>query len=108
MAEFEVKDGDISVHDKTFTANTVDSIAFNTPLKDAEVIRIISDGAAKIYGTLDGSTPTIGGAKTFIIPAVPSVLEEQIGSRFSSAPTVVKLISQGTPTYSITRALAAR
>ncbi len=52
------------------------------------------DGAAEIYFTVDGSTPTVGGDNCIALPAAISSVEvaEEIAGDVS-----VKLISSGTP-----------
>jgi hypothetical protein len=67
--------------------------------RDLEQVEVVSlDGLAPIYFTIDGSAPTVAGAKTYVIPAA-------IGSKVVAVPTsgatVVRLISVGGPTYSV-------
>lgn len=97
MASFTVASGDIAKHDVTLSASTVDTVTFTD---DIDRVRIITDGAAKMYVTVDGSTPTVSGAKTHLLPASVSVLEIQMADADDLA---VKLISSGTPTYSVER-----
>ena len=95
MADYSIAADARAVHNKTLVATTVDTV---TCARDPRAVEILSDGAAKIYVTVDGSTPTVGGTKTWIVPAVPCA--RVIPHDRADAP--VKLISPGTPTYSVT------
>lgn len=97
MAAYSVDDGKVGVHDKTLVAGTVDSVSF---AEDPKWVRIVTDGAAKMYVTLDGSEPSVSGTHTHIVPAAACevLLEHGYGSR------PVKLISGGAPVYSVERA----
>lgn len=97
MASFELAAGVRGAYAKTLTANTVDTVSF---LQDVGSIEVYGSGTSAIYFTVNGSTPTVAGGITYELPAGgPSV-------RTVSAPggdlPVVKLISAGTPTYSVT------
>jgi hypothetical protein len=98
MAKHEVPDNNIGVYSQKLTANTVDEVDFFDSLA---AIEVISDGTAKIYFTVDGSTPTVGGQNTHEIPAVASA--RTVLTRKGESGTVVKLISTGTPVYSVSR-----
>lgn len=82
----------------TLTANTVDTVTLSDNASRIQVTN--RSGASEIYFSIDGTTPTVGGDDTFILPAA-------IGSRVVSSDdvgvdiTTVKLISTGTPTYSV-------
>jgi hypothetical protein len=91
----------IAVHDKTLVASTVDTVTFADGARQAMVI---SDGTAKIYVTFDGSTPTASGASTHIMPAAPCALTQNLTQtdKTTGGPAV-KLISAGTPVYSVER-----
>ncbi len=52
------------------------------------------DGAAEIYFTTDGSTPTVGGDNCVALPAAISSVEVQ---EEVSGAVSVRLISAGTP-----------
>lgn len=96
MADYTVGEDKLAAHDKTLAASTVDTVTFFDAPSSVEVL---SDGAAKIYVTTDGSAPTVGGDGTRIIPDSPCA--RMIGMESGKA---VKLVSAGTPTYSVTRA----
>lgn len=98
MASYSVTTGQIGVHGKTLVASTVDTVTY---AEDIPQVTVVSDGAAALFYTLDGSTPTVNGANCYILPAgAVSVDARWIPT---SGATVVKLISAGTPTYSVQR-----
>lgn len=97
MASYSIASGERAAHAKTLVGSTVDTVTFAYHAPEVEVVSL--DGAAAIYFTADGSTPTVGGVATYVVPAA-------IGSRTVRLPlgagvTVVKIISSGTPIYSV-------
>jgi len=99
VGAYTVPAGHVGVYAKALVASTVDTVTFTAT--DVAAVNIITDGAAAIYVTFDGTTPTVAGTATWLVPAT--------AGRYSFAPhtagaTVVKLISSGTPTYSCARA----
>lgn len=84
----------------TLAASVVDSITFSGNPKTVEVCN--RDGAAAIYFTVDGSVPTVGGDDCFVVAAAAGAALSVDAS--ATAATVVKLISSGTPAYSVTGA----
>lgn len=94
MATYAVAEDTIAVHDKTLVASTVDTVTFHDTPQSVEVL---TDGTAAIYVTVDGTAPTVGGANTLKLPAVISARTIKHGNRGQP----VKLISSGTPTYSV-------
>lgn len=94
MAAYAVAANERGVH-KTLVASTVDTVTFS---RDCDRVEIINrDGAAELYFTTDGTTPTALGNNTLMLPAA-------IGSYTTTAVgglSVVKLISSGTPAYSV-------
>lgn len=94
MATYTVAVGERGVH-KTLVAATVDTVNFS---RDCDRVEIINrDGTAELYFTTDGTTPTVGGNNTLMLPAA-------IGSYVTTAVgglSVVKLISAGAPAYSV-------
>lgn len=81
-------------------ASTVDTITTNVPRR---AITVISDGTARIDYTLDGSTPAVTGTatgRTLYASTAGEVVDGPIQTS-ERAVTVVKLISTGTPHYSI-------
>lgn len=97
MANVTVEVNEKGAYERTLTAETVDTVTFDGSLFEVEVI---SDGAAPLYFTLDGSDPVVGGAACYHMPAIASVREVRVDYR---GGVTVKLISEGTPTYSVSR-----
>lgn len=95
MASYSVATGELGVRNKTLVASTVDTVTFAT---DVAEIEVYSDGAAALSFTVDGTTPTVDSQAAEWMPASASV---QV-VRSPAATTVVKLISSGTPKYSVT------
>lgn len=84
--------------DKVLVAATVDTVTF---VNDPDVVRITNEtGTAIIYITTDGTDPTVGGAKCYRVPATAGA---SIDIQSDQDLTTVKLISAGTPTYSVER-----
>jgi hypothetical protein len=79
----------------TLAANTVTSVTLTGANGSVEVIN--RNGAAEIYFTVDGSTPTVAGNGTYPVPASIDSYVVQVGA---ANPTVA-LISSGAPTYSV-------
>lgn len=94
---YTIAAGAIAKHDFALVASTVETVTFTD---NVTAVEIISDGTAKVYYTVDGSTPTVGGANCYMIPASLSVDERAMPQQGTDA---VKLISSGTPTLSIQR-----
>lgn len=100
MAEHTIAKGDLGAHNVTLTANTVEVVAFSEDLDEITIVAL--DGTAAVYITVDGRTPTVGGAATRVMPAAigTMTLKDRI-----TGPSVVKLISSGTPKVSVQRGL---
>lgn len=89
------------VHAITTSANAVDTVTFTG--RDCDAVEVISDGAADLYVTVDGSTPTVAGNTTDRLPSgAPSV---RVLSVPTSGATQVQLKSSGTVKYSVTEAV---
>jgi Chitobiase/beta-hexosaminidase C-terminal domain len=86
-----------SAHE-TLAATTEDDVTITDPQVDVAVTN--RSGSAEIYFTIDGSTPTVGGENTFVLPAA-TCSREVSSDKFNTATPVVKLISTGTPDYSV-------
>ena len=98
MANHPLTAGQVGAYEFTLAASTVDSVTFADDLDGVEVVS--HDGAAAVYFTVDGSTPTVAGAGCWVIPAAPSALSVDVPT---AGGTVVKLISSGTPRVSVAR-----
>lgn len=98
MAVYTVQPGEWGVHGLTLEPGTITEIHFDD---DAPEIEVLShDGAAAVYFTTDGTTPQIEGRACRVIPASISSATVQPPT---AGPTVVKLISAGSPKVSVTR-----
>lgn len=82
---------------QTLAASTVDTVTLTADFNAVEVLNRGTSG--DIYFTVDGVTvPTVGGAGTYVVQPGMSLIVDPA----TSANTVVKLISSGTPAYSVT------
>lgn len=79
-------------------AATVDVVTLNGDYQRVEVVN--RDGTAEIYFTVDGAAPTVEGDDTHLLPAAIGGLLVSAGSETGS-PTIVRLISAGTPKYTV-------
>lgn len=97
--------GTVGVHAKQLAAGVVDTVTFaGEPEVRAGVVRVVEvvgDGTAAIYFTVTG-TPVVGSGDSYELPA--GVISSRQVSAAANAATAVKLISSGTPKYSVTRA----
>lgn len=112
MAIYTVAMGKVGAHAKVLSAGVVDTVTFalgadqgvagwaNVPRR----IEIITDGLSDIYVTVDGSAPTVAGDGTYRVPALAGSTFIDVEDSNSQDPVVVKLISSGAPTYSVSRA----
>lgn len=85
----------------TLAADTVTTLTFLTDYARIEVANV--DGAALVYFTVDGTTPGIAATGSQVLPAAIGAVElsPRIQGAPHSGPTVVKLISAGTPKVSV-------
>lgn len=99
VADYTVPAGHVGVHAKTLVGGTVDTVTFTG--EDLSEVEVLTDGSDDIYVSFGAmAEPAIGSSDCWRVPALPgsSVLPVR-----TSNDTVVKLISAGTPTYSISR-----
>lgn len=97
MASHSIAADKIGTHENTLVADTEDTVTIADNWKEAE---IVSDGTADLYVTGDGSTATVGGANTYRIPFAGGAIVARVRLAPSNGATV-KLISSGTPTYTV-------
>lgn len=81
----------------TLAAATVDTV---TLTKDWRAVEVKNRGTDEIYFTTTATNPTVAGDDTYVVPAGESLVLS-IPPR-PGLPDVVKLISSGTPGYSVT------
>ena len=96
MATYTVTDGSIGSPAFALNAGQLSTVTFTEDLLSVEVV---SDGAAPIWWRCDGGTPAIDGQGSYYLPM--SGVDQRQPS--SSGPTVVKLLSAGTPTVRVQR-----
>lgn len=110
MATYNVAYNEIGAYEKTLVANVVDTVTFQiapdktTPgwVQAPPKVEIINEGATGIYGKNDGANPTVGGANCWYIPPMSrSTVSMRDSNPDDAVP--VKLISSGTPKYSVAR-----
>lgn len=102
MASYTLTAGQVGAYEKTLVAATADSVTF---ADDIDTVEVSHDGTAFLYFTVDASVPTVAGAGCWMLPPYPSAISVSVPT---SGGTVVKLISAGTPKYSVARGNAAR
>lgn len=100
MAAFTVTGSQIGCYAKQLAASTVDTVTVSGVV---DTVEVWSDGTSALYFTADGSTPTVGGAGTYEVPAGASAVRDGVGAKpVAGGVSVVSLISAGTPHYSVT------
>ncbi len=112
MAEYTVPAGHIGVHEKTAVAGVVDTVTFEVGSASApgwarrlpRQVEILTDGAADMYVTVDGSTPVAAATDCHRVPAAAGATVIDVQDDDARDAVVVKLISSGTPVYSVSRA----
>lgn len=99
MANYSVPANHVGVHAKALAAGVVDTVTFTGV--DLPEIEVLTDGTADIYVTFGASaTPTVAGTQCWRIPTGSGSATLPIRT---SGDTVVKLLSEGTPVYSVSR-----
>lgn len=82
----------------TLVASTVATVTLVGDYTRVEVLN--RSGTAEIFFTVDDTAPTVAGSGTYILPAIAGA--SLVTPSPSAAATIVRLISSGTPTYSVT------
>ena len=111
MAEHTVPVGHVGAHAKTLVAATVDTVTFalgtagtQGSARMPQAVEVYSDGSADIYVTVDGVAPTVAGTHCWRLPGQAGATTISTADNDPGDPVVVKLISSGTPVYSVSRA----
>lgn len=97
MADVVVGTGEVSSGRLSLVADEVQTITFSNNIG---AVQVISDGAAAVYYTVDGTDPTVDGTNTFELPAGSVSVDERTTVN-TVAGDVVKLISSGTPSIRV-------
>lgn len=99
MANYDVPTADVGVHLKKLVAGQVDRVTFTG--RDLGEVEVITDGAADIFVRFGaGDDPAVGSGACWRVPAAMGTTILPVST---SKDTIVKLISAGTPTYSVSR-----
>lgn len=97
MTTTAVAAAELAAHAITLTPDTVDTVNFARDCAEVEVLNI--NGAGALYFTVDGSTPTVAGKNTHLVPAAAGA-GKRVGVR-GGGLTAVKLISAAATSYSV-------
>jgi hypothetical protein len=103
MAAYEVEAGQVGAYEKVLVAKAVDTVTF---AQAVAAVEIVGDGSASIYVSVDGSEPAAKNAACYMLPALPAVRVIDLGGSGGLTRTV-KLVSEGTPTYSVAAAFVS-
>lgn len=98
MTAYTVPSGHIAAHAKTLVASTQDTVTFTGA--DLTEVEIFTSGTAAIYVRIGTGSATVAGTDCWQVPAVAGSSTLPVRT---SGDTVIKLISSGTPTYSVSR-----
>lgn len=109
MATYAIGAAETATH-RTLAAATVDTVTFTGRRVEQVSILVHPSGTDPVWVTVDGTTPAVSGATSHPIwPGNAAVLPGGLSSNVldgmlgdaANTPTVVKLISAGTPTYTV-------
>lgn len=100
MATTALTAGQIAAHALTLVGSAVDTVTFTDDVDAVQVLNL--SGTAAIYFTIDGTAPTVAGVNTYVLPAATGA-SLTVSIAPAGSITSVKLISSGTPQYSVQR-----
>lgn len=117
MASYSIPDGHIGVYEKTLVASTVDTVTFSMGAPGTagydknrpKYVEVFNDGADDVYFTIGSpaSAPTVAGSHCYYLPGgSPNSYKVPLPAtppRTTPVALEVKLISAGTPVYSVAR-----
>jgi hypothetical protein len=101
VADYSVAPGEVGCYEKVLAAEVVDTV---TIAGTYPAVEIVSSGEEAVYVTVDGAEPTVAGQHCFALPAGPPAVR-QLKLHKREPDTVVRLVSPGSPTYSVARLL---
>lgn len=96
MTAYAIAEDEVAAWSKTLAAATVDTVTFTD--RHVATVRVYRESGAAIFFTTDGTVPTVNGAHCHRVPADLPYVDVDVDT---GGATVVKLISSGTPTYSV-------
>lgn len=97
MAEHIVAENDVAIHGLAI-GSQVETVVFHGNIATVDVI---SDGRAAVYYTVNGGTPTVGGANTFVLPAGATYIDTRGATNQVGTFDTVRLVSDGEATVSV-------
>jgi hypothetical protein len=99
VSKYNVAKTEQGVYEKTLVANIVDTVEFAANLGAVEIVK--EDEGPAIYFTVDSGDPTVKGQACYQVPG--GILSVRTVESKANPKTTVKLISSGTPKYSVCR-----
>lgn len=101
MATYTIAGADLGLYAKTAGAGVEDVITVNRPnANNVVTLGVLSDGASAMYVTNDGTAAVVAAVNTYELPAG---VVSKISVVLPVGVTQLRLISAGTPKYSISR-----
>lgn len=101
MATYAMGPGEHGAYAKTTSPDVIDVVSFED---DIAAVEVFSDGSAALYVTIDGTDPVVGDPRSWELPAGGDVARVLRVQDTSGAAIVVKLVSAGAVTYSVSEA----
>jgi hypothetical protein len=98
VADYIVPATHVAIHAKTLVADTQDTVTFTSA--DLTEVEILTDGVADIYVRIGTGSAAVEGTQCWRVPAGSGSAVLPV---HTSGDTVIKLISAGTPKYSVGR-----
>jgi hypothetical protein len=90
MADYKLTTGQHGAYQKTLAPAVIDTVSFED---DIGYVEILTDGAAAVYVTTDGTDPVPRAPESWEIPAGGSVVRTLVIGDRSGATVYVKLVT---------------